>query len=170
MKLLQVTIAILALGGGLVHAGPVIDKNPVVDPGCPCFFPGLQVGAFASAYLPRGENEESAAGAGVNFTYFFTENIGLEYSYSVHATDSQKHINALDLMYRLPIGYTCWAPYVLAGGALYSNGSNEGAYRLGGGVEYRLDNCMAVFSDATYNWVQAEPDAVHMRLGVRVPF
>ena len=81
MKLLQVTLATLALGSGLAHAGPAIDKNPLpVDAGCPCFFPGLQVGTFASAYLARGKNEESAAGAGVNFTYFFTENIGLEYS------------------------------------------------------------------------------------------
>jgi hypothetical protein len=171
MKLLQVIVATLGLAVGSAFAGPIIDKNPLpVEVGCPCFFPGLQVGAFASGYLPRGENEESAAGGGVNFTYFFTENIGLEYSYSVHATDSEMHINALDLIYRLPIGFTCWAPYVMGGGAVYANSFTEGAYRLGGGLEYRLDNCIAVFSDATYNWIQEEPDALQVRLGLRVPF
>jgi hypothetical protein len=170
MKLLRVTLATLALCSGLAFAGPVVDKNPIpVDASCPCFFPGLQVGMFASGYLPRGA-EEDAIGGGVNFTYFFTENIGLEYSYSVHATDSEKHINALDLIYRLPIGYSCFAPYVMGGGAVFSNGSNEGATRLGGGLEYRFDNCVALFSDATYNWVKEEPDAVQVRLGMRLPF
>ena len=167
---MHVTIAILGLASGFAYAGPPLDKNPIVDASCPCFFPGLQVGAFASGFLPRQNGGDSAAGGGVNFAYFFNDNFGLEYSYSVHATDSETHINALDLIYRMPLGYTCWAPYVMGGGALVSDGSNEAAYRLGGGLEYRFDNCVAAFSDATYNWIQQEPDAVHVRLGLRVPF
>jgi hypothetical protein len=171
MKLMHVTIAILGLAAGLASAGPaVIDKNPIVDASCPCFFPGLQVGVFASGYLPAGDDPEDALGGGVNFAYFFNDNLGLEYSYSVHATDSEKHINALDLIYRMPLGYSCLAPYVMGGGALFSNSSNEGAYRLGGGLEYRFDNCIGVFSDATYNWIHQEADAVHVRMGLRVPF
>jgi opacity protein-like surface antigen len=173
MKRLQATVATLALGLGLAHAGPVIDKNPVpVDPSCPCFYPGLQVGAFASGYLPRDEQAEDALGGGVAFTYYFTENIGLEYSYAVHATDSEKHINALDLMYRLPVGMSCLAPYLMGGGAIFSNGENNWAWRLGAGVEYRLQNllCSAIFADGTYNWTDGETDAVQVRLGLRVPF
>ncbi len=173
MKLLQATLATFVLGIGLAHAGPFIDKNPVisVDPSCPCFFPGFEVGAFVGGYLPT--SGEDALGGGVSLTYFFTENLGLDYSYSVYATESEKHINALDLLYRIPLGNSCWAPYFLGGGAVFSNSDNNGAFRLGGGVEWRMSYfamCPAVFTDATYNWVDGGSDAVQVRLGFRVPF
>jgi len=173
MKLLQATLATLALGIGLAQAGPVIDKNPIpVDPSCPCFYPGLQVGAFASGYLSQGGPVEDALGGGVAFSYYFTENIGLEYSYAVHATASEKHINALDLMYRVPVGSSCLAPYLLGGGAILSNGENNWAWRGGAGLEYRFQNllCSALFADGTYNWADGESDAIQIRLGLRVPF
>lgn len=171
MKLLQRSVALFALGIGWACADPVPDKNPSpVDANCSCFFPGLQVGAFMSGYLPRGKDGESAAGGGVAFTYFFTEKIALEYSYSANATESEMHINALDLVYRVPLAGDCLAPYVMGGGALFANSVNQGAYRLGGGVEYRFENCIALFSDATYNWIQQEPDVVNLRFGLRLPF
>ncbi len=177
MKRVTATFVTLAAAISIAQAGPVIveDKNPIpVDPSCPCFFPGLQVGAFASGYLPNSDGVygdlEDALGGGVLLSYFFTERIGLEYSYAVHATDSEKHINALDVIYRLPLGNSCWAPYLLGGGAVFSNGDNEGAWRLGGGLEYRLPSCTAIFADATYNWVEDEPDATQVRLGFRLAF
>lgn len=171
MKRLQVSIAMCLLGVGGVMADSPPDKNPLIeDASCPCLFPGLHVGAFASGLLPRGKGGENAMGGGIAFTYFFTEKVALEYSYSANATDPQTHINALDLVYRLPLQSLCWSPYVMGGGAVFSNAQNEGAYRLGGGLEYRFENCVALFSDATYNWIQREPDAVNLRLGLRLPF
>ncbi len=169
MKKLLASIATLVTFGGLAVAGPVIDKNPIIDPSCPCFATGLGVGGFVGGYL---SDSEDALGGGVDLTYFFTENLGLNYSYGVYATDSEKHVNALDVIYRMPWGNSCFAPYLLGGGALFSNSSNNGAYRAGVGAEYRLAgrNCGAIFGDGTYNWVNDHEDAVVVRLGYRILF
>jgi hypothetical protein len=70
----------------------------------------------------------------------------------------------------MPLGNSCWAPYIIGGGALFSDGSNQGAYRAGAGIEYRLASCSAIFADGTYNWVATLDDAVQVRLGYRFAF
>ncbi len=154
-----------------VFAGPAMEKNVIipVDPSCPCFTPGLNIGGFAAGYLPSS-GDQDGLGGGVSFAYYFTERIGVDLSYAVHGTDPEKHVTALDLVYRVPLGSSCWAPYLLTGGAVYSNGENQGGFRVGGGLEYRMGNCSALFADGTYNWVNDEPNATTVRLGLRIPF
>jgi hypothetical protein len=174
MKQLLASLATLLTFGGLAVAGPVISKNPIVDPRCECFATGLGVGGFVSGILWDGDQyDDDALGGGVDLTYFFTENLGVNYSYSVFGTDSEKHVNALDFVYRMPLGNSCLAPYFLGGGGVISNGSNLGLWRAGVGAEYRLPNwnCSAIFADATWNWISTnDDDAAIVRLGYRVQF
>lgn len=168
MKKLIASVATLGALAGFAVAGPVVDKNVVVDPTCQCFNAGWGVGVFASGLL--NGPQEDALGGGVELSYFFNKNFGVLYSYSAHATDSEEHVNALDLVYRMPLGNSCWAPYLIGGGALFSDGSNQGAYRAGAGIEYRLASCSAIFADGTYNWIATLDDAVQVRLGYRFAF
>lgn len=190
MKLLTCTLTITALGAAAVFAGSGYDKNPksplVVDPRCPCFFEGLQVGFFATGlwgpdalgneYLDGGGTRgDDALGAGVSFAYYFTENIAVEYSYSWLATESDRHIHALDLLYRMPLGNTCWAPYLMGGAGVNTDGGSAGLYRLGAGVEYRLANCVGIFADYSHNWIAGGDEGWGNdfnlgRAGFRIPF
>ncbi len=200
MKLLNATLTVLALGVASASAGPLYQsptytKNPKavvpVDPSCPCFFEGFQVGAFVSGvwgpdslgneYLNNpvpgaaASEGDDALGAGVSLAYYFTRNIALEYSYSWQDTRSDRHIHTLDFLWRMPLGYTCWAPYLIGGGGLNTDGGTRGIYRAGGGIEYRLANCVGIFADYTYNWI-AGGDAGWdnsfnlARAGLRIPF
>jgi len=194
MKLLQATLTITALFAGHALAGPVTYKNPktqIVDPRCPCFFEGLEVGTYVSGlwgpdslgneYINNpvagapGTQGDDALGVGVNLTYFFTERVAVEYSYTWHDTNSDRHLHTLDFLYRHPLGYSCWAPYILGGGGINSNGGTAGVYRVGGGIEYRLPNCVGIFADYTYNWIAGGDegwgnDFNLARAGFRIPF
>lgn len=195
MKLLSATSIVLALGVVAAFAGPDYHKNAksplVVDPSCPCFFEGLQVGIYAAAlwgpdalgneYVNNpiaggpAETGDDAFGAGVSLTYYFTENIALEYNYTWVDTRSDRHLNTLDLLYRMPLGDSCWAPYVMGGAGLNSDSDTVGVYRLGAGLEYRLANCVGVFADYTHNWVGGGEEGWGNgfnlgRAGFRIPF
>jgi hypothetical protein len=194
MKLLNATLTVIALGVVTALAGPAYDKgkNPmVVDARCPCFFDGLQVGVFGTAiwgpnalgneYINNpvagapAEKSDNAFGAGINLTYYVTENIALEYSYSWLNTRSDRHINALDLLYRFPLGNSCWAPYLMGGAGLNSDGTTVGVYRAGAGIEYRLANCVGIFADYSHNWVAGGDEGWGNdfnigRAGLRIPF
>lgn len=194
MKLLNALLTVSTLGLVSGIAGPIYDKNPknlVVDPRCPCFFEGLQVGFFATglwgpdalgneyinnpvAGAPAAPDDD-AFGAGVSMAYFFTDNFALEYSYSWVDSRTDRHINALDLLYRFPLGNTCWAPYLMGGAGLNSDSDNVGVFRAGAGVEYRLANCVGLFVDYAHHWVGGGDEGWGNdfnlgRAGFRIPF
>ncbi|MEO0447608.1 MAG: hypothetical protein AAF191_16160, partial [Verrucomicrobiota bacterium] len=81
------------------------------------------------------------------------------------------------LIYRRPLGYSCFAPYILGGGGVNTNGSSKGIYRAGGGIEYRMPNrnCSAIFADYIYNWTAGgdegwNNDFSQARVGMRFQF
>ena len=76
-------------------------------------------------------------GGGVNLAYFFTDNVGIDVSYAVFAFESEMHTVTADLALRYPLNGPGISPYLLLGGGLRSNGSAEGLYRVGGGLDFR---------------------------------
>lgn len=194
MKLLNAILSVIALGVITAAAGSSYDKgkNPlVVDARCPCFFEGLQVGFYGvglwgpnslgNEYINNpvsgapAEGEDDALGLGVSLTYYFTDKIAVEYSYSWANSRSDRHMNTLDLLYRIPLGNTCWAPYVMGGGGLNSDGTTVGVFQAGAGIEYRLPNCVGVFVDYSHNWVAGGDEGWGNdfnlgRAGFRIPF
>ncbi len=151
---------------------PIV-KGPVIDPGCACYSPGFEFSGFAAGLIPDGAGEDEFSG-GASIGYFLTENIGIETSYSVFDTDpSEEHLITVNLVYRFVNTDACFAPYVMAGGGLLTNGSTRGLYDVGAGVDIRLESlgCVGLFADATYNWVEDDgADFTLIRAGFRIPF
>jgi hypothetical protein len=174
MKKLLTTLTILTASASFALAGSgkaVYDaKAPLPDPGCDCFGTGFEFSGFGGALLPS--DGDSAGGGGVGFAYFFTENVGVDVSYGVYATDpSEEHLIVANLVYRLVDRNSCIAPYFLIGGGLLTNSQTDGLWDIGGGIDFRFpDSCLGVFVDATYNWVDGDRDFTLVRGGIRIPF
>jgi len=187
MKKLLSTIVLLAVSAGLATAGDYyskapVSKGPVVTPPpvCPCFDPGVELSLFGSGIFPDGGNihgheGSDELGGGVGIGMFFTENVGINVSYHAFNTDpSVEHYGTADLVLRLPIHELCIAPYVFGGGGVVTNGSTDGLYRAGGGLDIRMDSmgCVGLFVDGAYNWVEDgdHGDSVIARVGFKIPF
>jgi virulence family protein len=178
MKKIASLIIAAALAAPSVFAGPVYTSSkggkqvqPMAPIGCECFAPGFALGIFGAGILPDGEGDD-ALGGGVLAEYFFTENIGIEGSYGLFATDSEHHEFDAALVLRFPITDICIAPYIM-GGAGYSTNSEE-AWTLfaGGGIDVRLPDmdCMAIFADGAYHWSEDDDsDFTLVRVGLKFP-
>ncbi len=174
MKLLA-TLLMSAAVASTAIAGPIEAKNPkapVMPPpppaGCQCFAPGLAFGAFGGGIV--ADVGDDALGGGVLAEYFFTENIGIQGTYGIYATDSEHHQFDASLVLRAPIKSLCIAPYALVGGGFSSNSENDGSFHVGGGLDLRLEslNCAGIFADGVYHF--ADNDHTTIRLGVKIPF
>ena len=180
MKKLLSTIVLLAVSAGLATAGDYYSKAPVSKapivvppPVCACFDPGVELSLFGSGILPDS-NGNDELGGGIGLGVFFTENIGVNTSYNAHAYDSTLHTVTADLVFRMPIHELCIAPYVFVGGGLATNGSTDGLWRIGGGVDIRMQSmgCVGLFVDGAYNWIDSDDhgDGTIVRVGIKVPF
>ncbi len=159
------TLVVADAGGKTVDT--YVDKVPL---GCNCYDPGFEFSGFLAGIIPEESGGE--LGGGASLGYFLTENVGVELSYSILATDSAEHVVTGNLVYRFPIKDACIAPYILVGGGVKTNASTAGLYDVGAGLDMRFDSwgCLGVFTDATYNWLSDEQDFTLVRLGFRVPF
>lgn len=176
------TLALAAFGMASAQAGSgyvsygAAPKAPVpmdVPSLCECFNGNTtNVSVFAAAILPETESKdfEDSFGGGLALNYFFTENFGLEGSYTAFGTDSVVHQVSGSIILRFPIKSICLAPYALAGGSLHSDGVNQGTWHVGAGLDYRFANCVGVFADAQYNWAEDTVDYTTVRGGLRVGF
>jgi len=140
---------------------------------CECFAANTSnVSVFAAGILPESSSADldDSFGGGIALNYFFTENFGVEGSYSIFASDSEVHQFSGSLIARLPIKSLCLAPYALAGGSFHTDGVNQGTWHVGAGLDYRIANCFGVFADAQYNWADDTSDYTTVRGGVRFGF
>ncbi|MFZ4596443.1 MAG: hypothetical protein ACOYOF_19460, partial [Verrucomicrobiaceae bacterium] len=153
MKSLITILATAALASS-VFAGPVSSgKNakapvaPAPAPGCDAFGPGLNFDVFAGAFIP--DSGDSELGGGVGVGYFFNRFVGLDLNYGVYATESEHHQFDGNLVLRAPIDSLCIAPYALVGGGFSTNGSTDGLYQVGGGLDVRLQSLsnLGVFAE-----------------------
>jgi hypothetical protein len=156
-------------------AGPAYSSKggkgvqPTAPLGCDCFAPGGAFGIYGGAIL----DDDDSLGGGALAEYFFSEYIGIQASYGIFATDSEHHEIDGGLVLRYPLRSLCVAPYVLVGGGVEANSSNEGNFFAGGGIETRLEsvNCLGIFTDGAYHWAGGDkPDYTIVRLGVKFPF
>jgi hypothetical protein len=180
-KLTTLVLAALGMvsaqaGTGYVSYGKAPGKGPgpiSVPSLCECFNANTANVSVFAAGLIADENSadlDDAIGGGIAASFFFTENFGVEGSYSLFNTDSQVHQLSGSLVLRFPIKSICLAPYVLAGGSFHTNGVNQGTIHAGGGLDYRFSNCVGLFADAQYNWADETSDYTTVRTGVRFGF
>ena len=158
-------------------AGPMSEKSskgPVLPPPPDnCFGPGWDVGIYGAGFLPHHKDGDykNSLGGGILAEYFFCENFGVQFSYTAVAASGTTHLFNGDLVLRAPLKSICLAPYLLVGGGLQVDGSKEGEYHAGVGLEYRMSGSkMSIFGDGTYNWhskSNRELDFTLVRLGLK---
>lgn len=130
------------------------------------------MGAFGGAMFPSHRGE-GVGGGGMLAEYFFTENLGIQGSYGVYATNSEHHQADGSIVFRVPIQSLCIAPYVMAGGGVGTNAVTRGDFHVGGGIEARFASlaCMGVFVDGNYYFASGNnADFTIGRLGVKFRF
>ena len=113
---------------------------------------------------------ELGAGAGIN--YFFHRFVGIEgYAYS-ESTGGRQFVDTIggNLIFRVPIGESGVAPYVLAGGARQLDPVIQWTVDAGGGLEWRFARHVGVFVDARYVWADDTEDYGLGRLGFKFGF
>lgn len=97
-------------------------------------------------------HRDAQIGLGAGLEFFLNKWVGLEgegYSESTHHT----FVNDAggNLILRYPIGNTGWAPYIFGGGGHQFEPVNSAYADGGGGVEYRFNHWIGIFTDA--RWV-----------------
>ncbi len=168
-------LAAAQAGTGYVSYGKAPKApTPVEVPSlCACFDGNTaNVSVFAAGILPETASSEidDALGGGIAMNYFFTENVGLEGSYTAFGTNTVVHQLSGSLILRLPIKSLCLAPYAMAGGSYHMDSVNQGTWHVGAGLDYRFANCVGIFADGQYNWAEDTSDYVTVRGGVRFGF
>jgi hypothetical protein len=171
MKKAFFSLLVLASLGGISHAGGgkyVIDSAPA-PVSASCYGAGYEFGVFGAGIFPNGGHYSDELGVGISLGYFFNENFGLDFSAAWYDTDSVIHNYTVDAVYRIP--FDCIAPYVLAGGGIHANGVNEGLFRFGGGVDFRLFESTSLFADGIYNLIGGDiENYTTARVGLRFAF
>lgn len=158
------TPAVTRAGGKYVVSEPAVSSVETS-----CYSGGLEFGTYVAGYFPQGGHYDDAIGGGLSLAYFFGENFGLDLGAVWYDTGSEVHHYTLDAVYRLPMD--CIAPYLLVGGGVHTNGSTEGIFRFGGGVDFRVFGSTSIFADGIYTIANDNvEDSATARLGLRFAF
>ena len=115
------------------------------------------------------QNTELGAGAGVN--YFITRNIGLgAEAYSENTTGVFIDNASANLILRLPLGQSRFAPYALGGGGHQFDAAKLWFGQAGVGLEFRFTSQVGIFLDARMVWPNETKYYVVARAGLRLAF
>ncbi len=175
ISFVSLSAGISAMAGSYVSYGKA-PKGPMplqVPSLCECFNANTaNFSVFGAAILPENVSPDfdDSLGGGLAMSYFFSEYLGVEGSYSIFGTDSAVHQLSGSLILRFPIRSLCLAPYVFTGGSFHTDGVNQSTLHAGGGLDYRFTNCVGIFADAQYNWAEDTSDYTTVRTGVRFGF
>jgi Outer membrane protein beta-barrel domain len=115
------------------------------------------------------QNTQFGAGVGVN--YFITRHFGLGVdAYAQNTTGVFIDSASANLVLRLPLGHSGFAPYTFGGGGRKFDLGDAWFAQLGAGMEYRFNRHMGAFLDA--RWVVPSETQYYgvARLGMRFVF
>jgi hypothetical protein len=115
------------------------------------------------------QNSEFGAGAGAN--YFFSRNFGIgAEGYSENTKGTFIDNASGNLILRLPLWQSGFAPYALGGGGHQFDNAKLWFGQAGGGIEYRFTQHLGVFLDARAVWPNETKYYGVGRLGIRLAF
>lgn len=171
MKKLTLTfLASLVVAATSFAGAPMKESKAVVEP---CFRAGeLQLDIFGSySDSVKRSDHGDGFGGGLGVNYFVTNNLGFGVSGNLSDGDVNGFWNIdADVILRAPFeGSICWAPYVLAGGGITTNGGTYGSWHAGGGLEWRVTHTIGLFGEGRYIWAE-EHDVTQIRAGLRFVF
>ncbi len=115
------------------------------------------------------QNSKFGAGAGIN--YFVTKYVGIgALAYSENTTGPFIDNVAGNLILRLPLGQSGFAPYVFGGGGHQFDGAKLWFGQGGAGMEYRFTRHIGTFVDVCAVWPNETKYYGVGRLGLRFAF
>lgn len=130
------------------------------------------VGSYALRH-PSGANfrHNTDGGAGVGINYFFTRHIGIgAEAYSQNTTGVFIDNVSANILLRLPICHSGFAPYILGGGGHQFDGAKLWFGQGGVGMEYRFCHHIGMFVDARCVWPNETKYYGVGRAGLRFAF
>jgi hypothetical protein len=152
------TILMLAAKSVLGQDNMTNNPGPHYDQGDYYRSGELSMDAFGTASLgqytidhPSDERvrQNTQLGAGVGLNYFITRNIGIGAdAYSEHTTGIFANSASGNLIVRLPLGQSGFAPYAFGGGGRHFDDVKTWFVQAGAGMEYRFCPHVGVFIDA----------------------
>ena len=121
----------------------------------PCFQDQeLQLDVFGLYGWTTDGPHDDGFGGGIGISYFFMRNLGVGIDGSIRdADDDNLWTVSANLIVRFPIeGSVCVAPYALVGGGIQGNDGTEAEVHAGGGLEFRLNPGLGIFTEGRYYW------------------
>jgi hypothetical protein len=135
-------------------------------------FGTASLGAYTLNHISNNrirQNTEFGVGAGIN--YFITRNIGIGAdAYSENTTGAFIDSASANLILRLPLGQSGFAPYAFGGGGHQFDLAKLSFGQAGAGLEYRFTPHVGVFLDARAVWPNETKYYGVGRLGLRFSF
>jgi hypothetical protein len=115
--------------------------------------------------------DDGRLGAGVGVNYFHTRNFGLGLEAVSESTGHSLFDSAsINLLGRLPIGNSSFAPYGFVGTGYQFEGRSATFAQGGAGLEYRFNAKFGAFADVRYIITDGTPNNSLGRLGIRICF
>jgi hypothetical protein len=115
--------------------------------------------------------KNTQGGAGVGLNYFFTRYVGIGAdAYSENTTGTFIDNASGNLILRLPLGESGFAPYAFGGGGHQFNAAKLSFAQGGAGIEYRFCQHVGVFIDARCVWPNEAKYYGVGRAGLRFAF
>ena len=113
-------------------------------------FGTASLGKYSIKHLSGSRvRHDTRLGAGVGLSYFITRNIGIGAdAYSENTTGVFVDSAAANLILRLPLGQSGFAPYAFGGGGRQFEMIEAWFGQFGAGMEYRFTANVGVFVDA----------------------
>ena len=140
----------------------------------------LSVDAFGTASLGQHTIEHLSGsrirhntelGAGVGLNYFFCRQLGIAAdAYSENTSGPFIDSASINLIFRLPLGNSGFAPYLFGGGGYQFDLDHASFGQAGAGMEYRFNRQMGMFIDARGVLPEKTRGYGLARLGVRFIF
>lgn len=116
-------------------------------------------------------SHDTRLGGGLGVNYFFTQYVGVgAEAYTENNSDSWVNSASANLLLRLPLGQSGFAPYLLAGGGHHFADVSNWFVQAGAGMEYRFNPNVGVFVDARGVLPNRTEFSGLARLGVRFAF
>lgn len=174
------TILLLAAKSALGAGNVINDPGLHYESGDTYRSSELSVDVFGTASLGKYTLEHPSnarvrhntqLGAGLGLSYFITRNLGIGADvYSENTTGALVDSASANLILRLPLGKSGFAPYVFGGGGRQFDMAQAWFGQVGGGMEYRFTPHVGAFVDVR----GVLPDETKYygvgRLGVRFAF
>ena len=130
------------------------------------------LGAYTLDHISNNRiRQNTKLGVGAGISYFITRNIGIGAdAYSENTTGAFIDSASANLILRLPLGQSGFAPYAFGGGGHQFDMAKLSFGQAGAGLEYRFTPHVGLFLDARAVWPNETKYYGVARAGLRFAF